>query len=65
MKDFFFCLFRAAPAAHGGSQAKGQIGAVASDLHHSHSNASSEPCLRATPQLVESQILNPLSEARD
>ena len=38
---FFFCLFAiswAAPAAYGGSQARGRIGAVAS-LHHSHSNA--------------------------
>ena len=36
--DFlFFCLFRAAPAAYGGSQAKGPIGAVAPGLSHSHS----------------------------
>ena len=43
-KDFFFlvfCLFRAAPAACGGSQARGQIGAVAADLHYSHSNTGS------------------------
>ena len=31
-----FCLFRATPAAYGGSQAKGQIGAVVAGLHHSH-----------------------------
>ena len=37
-----FCLFRAAPVAHGGSQARGGIGAVAAGLHHSHSNARSE-----------------------
>ena len=30
-----FCLFRAIPAAYGGSQARGRIGAVASGLHHS------------------------------
>ena len=44
---FFFgsCLFRAASAAYGGSQARGLMGAVASSLHHSHSNAGSEPCL--------------------
>ena len=60
---FFFCLFRAAPTAHGGSQATGPIGAVATayttamwdlsrscDLHH-----CSWQCW----------ILNPLSEARD
>ena len=41
---FCFVLFsRAAPAAHGGSQVRGLIGAVAAGLHHS--NAGSEPCL--------------------
>ena len=39
---FFFGLFRAAPAAYGGSQARRLIGAVAADLHHSHSNVGSE-----------------------
>ena len=48
----FFCLFRAAPAACGGSQARGRIRAVATDLHHSHSHTRSEPCLRPTPQLT-------------
>ena len=38
---FFFCLFRAAPAACGSSQARGQIGAVAAGLHHSLGNAGS------------------------
>ena len=51
--------------AYEGSQARGQIGAVAPGLHHSHSNAGSKPCLLPTPQLTASQILNPLSEARD
>ena len=49
---FFFGLFGATPAAYGGSQAKGLIGAVASNLHHSHSNAGSEPRLQPTPQLM-------------
>ena len=49
---FVFCLFRAIPKAHGGSQARGQIGAVAAGLHHSHSNARSEPHLQPTPQLT-------------
>ena len=49
---FVFCLFRAAPAAYGGSQAKGPIGAVAAGLHHSHSHIRSEPRLRPTPQLT-------------
>ena len=43
-------LFRAAPTAYGGSQARGLIRAVAAGLHH-----SSQHCW----------ILNPLSEARD
>ena len=45
---FFFGLsvfFRAAPAAHGGSQARGPIGDVASGLHQSHSNLGSKPRL--------------------
>ena len=33
---FFFGLSRAAPAACGGFQARGQIRAVAAGLHHSH-----------------------------
>ena len=45
---FFLVFFRATPAAYGGSQAKGQIGAVAASLHHSYSNATSEPCLQTT-----------------
>ena len=39
---FYFVVFlRAAPAAYGGSQARGLFGAVAAGLHHSHSNARS------------------------
>ena len=48
---FFFRLFRAAPAAYGGSQARGSTGAAAG-LHLSHSNARSQPLtphLKATP----------------
>uniref|UniRef100_A0A5G2Q932 HECT-type E3 ubiquitin transferase n=1 Tax=Sus scrofa TaxID=9823 RepID=A0A5G2Q932_PIG len=47
-----FCPFRAAPAAYGGSQARGRIGAVAAGLRQSHSHAGSEPCLQLTPQLT-------------
>ena len=39
---YLFLLFRASPEAYGGSQARGQIGAVAAGLHRSHSNARSE-----------------------
>ena len=50
---FFFCLFAiswAAPAAYGSSQARGQIEAVATSLHHNSR---------------QRRILNPLSKARD
>ena len=50
---FVFLLFLwAAPAAYGGSQARGRIGAVATGLCHSHSNMGSEPHLQPTPQLT-------------
>ena len=53
---FFYFLsvffFRVAPAAHGGSQARDRIGAVAAGLHRSRSHARSEPRLRPTPQLM-------------
>ena len=42
---FIYSLFRAAPEAHGGSQASGQIGDVAAGLHYIHNNARSEPPL--------------------
>ena len=50
-----FCLFAiswAAPAAHGGSQARGWIGAVAPGLCLSHTNSGSEPHLQPTAQLA-------------
>ena len=52
----YFCLFlwlsfsRAAPAAYGGSQARGLIGAAAAGLHHS--NSESKPYLWPTPQFT-------------
>ena len=49
---FFFCLFRATPRAHRGFQARGRIGAVATGLHHSHSNTRSELHLQPTSQLT-------------
>ena len=60
LKPTFFvcvcvCLFAiswAAPAAYGGSQARGRIGAIATGLHQSHSNAGSELCLQPIPQLT-------------
>ena len=49
---------------YGGSQARGQIRAVAAGVHHSHSNAGSElrPKTYSSRQCL---ILNPVSEARD
>ena len=49
-----FCFFRAALKAHGSSHDRGQIGAVASDLCHSHSHSNSrcKPRLGPTPQLT-------------
>ena len=49
---FLFCLFRAAPVAYGGSQARGRIHTTAASLHHSHSNSESELRLQPTPQLT-------------
>ena len=50
----FFLLFSAAPTAHGGSQARGQIGATQDPSHICNLHHSSQQC----------QIPNPLSEAR-
>ena len=49
---FFFLLFRAASVAHGRSQARGWIGAVAAGLYHCHSHLGSKPRLWPTPQLT-------------
>ena len=49
---FFFAISWAAPAAYGGSQARGPIGAVAAGLHQSHSNVGSKLRLRPTQQLT-------------
>ena len=54
MVEFFF-LLKATLAVYGGSHARGQIGAVATGLHHSPSNAGSEPHLQPTPQLTGMQ----------
>ena len=45
---FFPLLFKVTPATYGGSQARGQIGATAACLHHSHSNSGPEPPLTYT-----------------
>ena len=42
---FVFCPFRAAPTAYGGSQARSQIGAVATGHSHSNARATAMPDL--------------------
>ena len=51
--------------AYGGSQARGQIGAVVAGLYHSDSSAGSEMRLQPRPQLMAMRDLNQLREARD
>ena len=50
MSMFFVAISQAALVAHGGSQARGLIRAVAAGLRQSHSNAGSKPRLQPTPQ---------------
>ena len=61
----FFCLFRATPAAYGGSQARGLIGAVAA----AYTTATATPDLSHVCGLYHSSqqcwISSPLSKARD
>ena len=45
-------FFRAAPGAHGSSQARGGIGTAVVGLCHSHINTRSKLSLRPTPQLT-------------
>ena len=56
---FSFCLLRAAPAAHGDFQARGLIGAIATSLCHSHSNARPELRLQPKPQLMATPDCRP------
>ena len=47
---FFFVFFGAIPMTYGGSQARGQIGAMAAGLRHS--NEGCELHLQPTPHLT-------------
>ena len=49
---FFFFFFKAHTSTYGSSQARGQIGAAAADIHHSHSNARCKPHLQPPLQFV-------------
>ena len=63
--SFCFVLFlRATPAAFGSSLARGQIGATAAGLHHSHSNMGSKLHLWSTSQLMEMPDPQPWARPR-
>ena len=59
---FYFCLFRVIPVTYGDSQARGQIGSVATSLHQNHSRATATQDPSHTSDLHHSswqcQILN-------
>ena len=61
----YFFLFRATPAAHGGSQARGPIGVVADGLWHGHSCADLCRACDLHPSSRQCRVLNPWSKARD
>ena len=61
---YFFCLFRATPAAYGGSQARGWIGAVATGLHHTEIIQDLSHVCDLHHSSWQCQIHDPLSEAR-
>ena len=50
--------------AHGVSQARGPIGAVATGLRQSHSNAGSEPRLQPIPQLTATPDRQPTEQGQ-
>ena len=61
---YIFFSFYGLTCSSGCSWARGWFRAAATGLHHSHSNAGSEPHLKPTPQLA-TLIPNPPKEARD
>ena len=61
---YLFAISWAAPVAYGGSQARGRIGAVATGLRQSHSNAGSEPHLQPTPQLTATPDRQPTQQGQ-
>ena len=69
-KSMFYFIFLSLPflgllpVAYGGSQARGLIGAVATSLHHSHSNAGSKPRLQLTSQLMATPDPEPTEQGQ-
>ena len=59
---YLFIYFRAAHVAYGSSQARSWIRAAAAGLHHSHSNARTEPPLQPTPQLMTMPDSQPIEQ---
>ena len=57
--SFFLFVFTAAPAAYGSSQVRGESGAVAAGLHHSHGTPRSKLHLFPMSQLVALPDLQP------
>ena len=62
---FYFLLFRAPFVAYGGSQAKGQIRAIAAGLATATAMQNVSRICDLHYRSWQRQILNPLSEARD
>ena len=62
---FLFLLFRAAPGAHGGSQARGPIRAPAAGLHHSPAPRDPSLICNLHRSSRQRRILHPLIGARD
>ena len=54
----------AIPEAYVSSQVRGQIGATAANICHSHSNIGSEPHLQIMLLVQHCQILNPMKQGR-
>ena len=64
-QSVIFFFFRTAPVAHGGSQARGRIGAGAAAASHSTATPDLSCIYDLHHSSQQCQILNPLSEARD
>ena len=61
----FFSLFRVTPVAYGSSQARGQFGAAAAGLYHSHSTSDLSSLFDLHHSSRQCWILNPLNKTRD
>ena len=62
--SFVFRLFRAAPTAHGGSQARGPIRATAAGLHQIQATATPDPSRVHDPHPARGNAGSPTHQAR-